>query len=113
MAPAKSLYLRESERKVQEQSWLQEPSDHVAPVDDLVKLVQLSGVLEGIKDERDQAENIKVHGLRGSPASQKNVKADRQVDKRDKPQAIVERLVRSLGDERSIQSDAVARDRVN
>ena len=80
MLADKAALLRESQDKMQEQRRLQQPGRNVAPVDGPVKLVQLSGELEGVKDERNQAENIEVRGTRRRPAPQQNIEPDAQVD---------------------------------
>ena len=87
------LALREGQRKMQEQRRLQQPGDYVGPVHNPVEVVELAGVVERIKDERDQAENVEVRALGRSPASQQNVQANAQVDQRNQPQSAVERPV--------------------
>ena len=92
---------------MQEQRRLQQPGDHVRPVDDPVKVVQLAGVVERVKDERDQAENVEVRALGRGPASQQNVDADAEVDQRDQPQAGVERAVGRRQNQRSFYRNAL------
>ncbi len=60
MLADKIAFLREGQDEMQKQSRLQQPGGNVAPIDRPVKLVQLSGELEGVKDERNQAENIEM-----------------------------------------------------
>ena len=38
----------------------EESGGDVAPVDDLIEVVQLAGIVEGGEDEGDQAEQVKV-----------------------------------------------------
>ena len=80
MPADKSALLRKSQDEMQEQGRLQQPGHNVAPVNRPVKLVQFSGELEGVKDERDQTENIEVRGTRRRPAAQQHIKPDAQVD---------------------------------
>ncbi len=56
--------LREGEREVQKERRLQRARDDGAPVDRPVKGVQLAGVLEGVEDERCEAEDVEVRGVR-------------------------------------------------
>ena len=71
---------------MQEQRRLQQPRHDVRPVDDPVKVVELAGVVEGVEDERDQAEDVEVRALGRGPASQQDVQANAEVDQRDQPQ---------------------------
>src|SRR6185312_2439179 len=91
MLAHKVALLREGQDEMQKQSRLQQPRGDVAPIDRPVKLVQLSGELEGVKDERNQTENIEMRGTRRRPASQQNIKADAQVDQRDEAQPVIQR----------------------
>jgi hypothetical protein len=89
--PANKLpLLGEGQNEVDEQSWLQQPGDNVAPQNDRVKIVQLVYVFERIRDEGDQAENIEVRGTGSGPAAQQNVYANAQIDQRDQPQPVIE-----------------------
>src|SRR5258708_2898553 len=101
----KATLLREGQDKVQKQRWLQQPGRNVAPVDDPVKLVQFPGELEGVKDERNQAEDVEVCGTRRWPASQQDVKPDAQVDQGNEPQPEVQRALAGNQDDRCIQRD--------
>src|SRR5580704_5725451 len=56
LGPKRAATLRKDQRKVDKQRGLQEQSDHVAPVNFPIESVQLSGVVEAVEDERDQAE---------------------------------------------------------
>ena len=47
----------EADGEVQEERRLERGGDDVAPVDDPVEGVELAGVLEGVEDEGDQAED--------------------------------------------------------
>ncbi len=51
------------------------------PIDFLIKGVELAAVLEGIEDEGDQAENVKMHSARRIPAPDKNEHPDEEVEK--------------------------------
>ncbi len=93
MPADKAALLRESQDKMQEQGRLQQPGGNVAPVDRPVKLVQLSGEFEGVKDERDQAKNIEMGRTRRRPAPQQNIKPDAEIDQGDEAQPVVERTL--------------------
>ena len=97
---------------MQEQRRLQQPGDDVRPVDDPVEIVELAGVVEGVKDERDQAENVEVRTLGRGPASEQNVHADAEVDQRDQPQSGVERAIGGSQDQRSFHRHALPHQRV-
>ena len=60
MLADKVALLREGQDKMQEQGRLQQPGRDVAPVNRPVKIVQFAGELEGVKDERNQAEDIEM-----------------------------------------------------
>ena len=80
MPAAKFFYFREGEREVQEERWLQQPCNHIAPINNFVELVQFSGVFERVENERDQAEDVEMHGPGRGPAAQHHVKPDAQVN---------------------------------
>ncbi len=101
----KGALLREGQDEMQEQCGLKQPCRNVAPVDNPVKLVQLSGELEGVKDERDQAENIEMRGTRRRPASQQNIKPDPQIDQGDEPKPVVQRAFGGNQDDGRVQRD--------
>ena len=79
---------------MQEHRRLQYPGNDIAPVDNPVKVVEFSGVVERVRDKRNYAENIEVRRTRRRPPSQQDVQADSQIDKRDEAQVIVQRAVR-------------------
>ncbi len=82
--------LREGQNKMQKQSRLQQPRHHIAPVDRPVKFVQLSAELEGVENERNQAENVEVGRTGRRPAAQQDVKPDAEIDQGNEPQPVVE-----------------------
>ncbi len=57
---------------------------------------KLAGGAEAVKDKRGQTEDIEMDGLRGGPAPEQHVNADAQIDKSDKPQALVDGSVLRL-----------------
>ncbi len=79
---------------MQKQGRLQDSGGDVAPINGPVEVVQLAGVLEGIGNERYQAENIEVGGSRRSPAAQQHVKPDAKVNKRNQAQPVVKGMIR-------------------
>src|SRR4029077_1963217 len=85
--------LRKGERKMQEQSRLQHTCGNVAPEDGPVKGVQLAGVMKRVKNERHQAENIKVGGFGRGPAAEQNIKSDSQVDQGDQALAYLHGII--------------------
>src|SRR5271157_1429929 len=78
---------------MQEKRRLQQPGHHVRPVDDPVKVVELAGVVERVKDERHQAEHIEVSALGSGPAAQQDVQSNAEVDKCDQPQTAIQRSI--------------------
>src|SRR5579862_8761715 len=98
---------------MQEQRRLQQPRRDVGPEDDPIEVVQLSGVVERVKDERDQAENVKVRALRRGPAAQQDVNTDTQVHQRNYAQRQKQRAIRGGEDERSFKGNAVAHQRIS
>jgi hypothetical protein len=100
--------LGEGQRKVQEKRRLQQPCNYVPPENDLVKGVPLADVMEGIKNKRNQAKNIKMHGLGRSPPPQQYVKPNQQINQRDQPQSVVQGLIRRLRNEWNIHLHAIA-----
>ena len=75
---------------MQKQCRLQYPRSDIAPQDNGVKKIELAGVVKGIKDCGNQAEDVEMGGFRGSPAPEQNVNADPQVDQRNQPEACPE-----------------------
>ncbi len=65
----KILLLGKGQNKVQKQCRLQDPGNDVAPVNRPVKVVQFAGVLERIRNERNQAEDVKMRRTRGGPSA--------------------------------------------
>ena len=105
-------FLREGENEMQKQRRLQHSGGDVAPIDSPVEIVQLAGVLEGVSDERNQAENIKVRGTGSSPAAQQNVKSDAQIDQRNQPQPVVERTLGRNQDDAGIERHRLPEQRI-
>ena len=89
----------EGDGEVEEQRGLKRGGDDVGPVDDPVEGVELAGVLEGVEDEGDEAEDVEVGGFGGGPAAEQDVDADGQVDHGDEPEAVVDGAVGGLGDD--------------
>ena len=89
----------------------------LAPEDDEVERVELAGVLEGVPDERDQAEDEEVGRFRGGPAAEKDIQADRKVDERDEAHHLVVEAVGFGEDDLDVELNAAtvaggAQDRV-
>ena len=95
---------------MQEHRRLQYPGNDIAPVDDPVEVVELAGVLEGVRDERNYAENVEVRRTCRRPASQQYVQPDSQINQRDEAQVVVERAVRRNQQYLGIQSVTDCRD---
>ena len=55
--------VRKGETEVEEESWSEEASNDIAPIDNLVKGVELAGVMETGVDERAEAEKEEMPGL--------------------------------------------------
>src|SRR5208283_516052 len=88
---------------MQKQRRLQQPGDDVGPIDNPIEVVQFAGVMEGIEDERDEAEDVKVRALGRSPAPEQNVDADAEIDQRDEPQPRVERAIGGYENDGSVE----------
>ena len=84
-------FFREGENEVEKQGRLQHSGSDVAPINRPIEIVQLAGVLEGIGNEGDEAENVEMRGTGSGPAAQQDVEADAEIDKRNQPQPVVER----------------------
>ena len=98
---------------MQEQRRLQHPGDDVAPVDRPVEVVQLAGVLERIRDERDQAENVEMRGAWRRPAAQQNVNTDAQINQGNQPQRIVQGAVGRNQNDVGIERHRIADQRIS
>ncbi len=113
MLAYKVAFFREGQNKVQEQSRLQQPGHHVAPVDNPVKIVQLAGELEGVEDERDQAENVEMGGTRGRPSAQQHIEPNAQIDQSDETKPEVERAFGRDQDHGHVQRNRMPNQRVS
>src|SRR5208282_5433511 len=71
---------REDQSEMQQQCRHHHLRQDFDPIDFVIEGVQLSAVVEREENERDEAENIKVHGARRVPAARKNEKADEEID---------------------------------
>ncbi len=80
--------LGKNQGKVQEKGRRQHPGGNPGPIHLIVESVQLAAVLEGIQNEGNQAENVKMHGPRGIPAAHEDEKPYKKVKKADKPTVI-------------------------
>src|ERR1035437_10970400 len=78
---------------MQEQGRLQQPCHHIGPVNDPVEIVKFAGVVKRVKDERNQAEDVKVRALGRSPTPQQNINTDAEVYKRDELQSAKQRAI--------------------
>ena len=99
MAPQYVLLLRKLQHKMQEERRLQQFGDDICPVDDLVKVVQLSGVVERIINERNQTEDIEVRRTWRGPAPQQHINADTQINQRNQPPGGIHRTVSGRKDQ--------------
>ena len=69
--------------EVQEERGLEGRGDHVTDEDSFIEGIEDAGVVEGVEDEGDKAEDVEVGGFGSGPAAEKYVKADGQVDEGD------------------------------
>ena len=96
-----------AEGEVQEERRLKRCSLHVGPVDDEIESIECACELEGVEDERHQAEDIKVGRLRRCPASEENVKSDGQIDETYEPLDLVVGTVGGLKDDANVDGDGL------
>src|SRR5690348_4174119 len=97
-----------------QQRWLQQQCNHVAPINRPVERVQFAAVVKTIKNKRNQAENVEVNRTRRVPSSHKNKQSDKKVKQRRNPQVVFKGrgiFLRS-GDQRYLQGLAVAADSI-
>src|SRR5882672_727130 len=60
-----------------------EARDNAGPINFIIEGIELAAVLEGIQDEGNQAEHVKMDGARGVPAAHENEKPDEEVQQAD------------------------------
>src|ERR1700694_3026236 len=80
---------RKGQYEVQKERRLQQPRDLIGPEDTPVESVELTDVVQGVENERYQAENVKMRRTDRRPAPQQYIKPNAQIDERDQPQPIV------------------------
>src|SRR5258705_12704189 len=87
-----------------------EARDDAGPIHFVVEGIELAAVLEGIQDEGNQAENVKMDGARGVPAAHENEKSDEKIQKADEAAVVSDGIgfFRGSGDDRSFKLAAVA-----
>src|SRR5712671_3590289 len=85
-------------------------SDDAGPIHLIVEGIELAAVLEGIEDEGNQAENVKMDGSGGVPAAHENEKADEKIQKADEAAIIFDGigLFRGGSDDGSFKLATVA-----
>src|SRR5258708_40373861 len=82
--------LRKDQSKVQQERRREQPGDYAGPIHFIVEGIQLAAVLEGIKDERDQAEDVEMHGARGVPPTHENEKPNEKIEETNEPTVILD-----------------------
>src|SRR5262249_24808405 len=88
-----SALLRKREGEVQEKRSLQQLCSHIGPEDNPIEGVQLACVMERVKDERNQAEDIKVGRLGRRPAAEQYIQPDAQIDQGNQSHALMQGVV--------------------
>src|SRR5580700_6020225 len=91
MTRRRNAPLWENHREVNQQRRLQQARHDACPINFPVEGAQLAGVLKRVQHERNQAENIEVHGACGVPPAHENKYPDEEVEKSDDTQIILER----------------------
>ncbi len=76
----------------------------VSPIDGLVKAIEHAGVLEGVENERHEAEDVEVGGLRGGPAAEQDIDANAEIGERDETESVVARSIEWLKDDRDLET---------
>src|SRR5258708_36308972 len=92
--------LRKDQSKVQQERRREQPGDYAGPIHFIVEGIQLAAVLEGIKDERYQADDVKMHGARRVPPAHENEKPNEKIDETNEPAVILDgsRILHQRGD---------------
>src|SRR5579871_6217942 len=68
--------------------------------------------MEGVEDERNEAEDVEVRALGGRPAPQQDVNADAEINQRDQSQAGIKRAIGGYQDDGSIDRHSLPYQRV-
>src|SRR5215472_15906980 len=97
-----------------QQSSLQQQSNHVRPVNRPVKRIQFPAVMERVINERNEAENVKMHRSRSGPAFCKNEEPDEEIQNSEHSEAIPDhvRLAEWSGDNFCFKGNSSANQRV-
>ena len=80
LGPERAAAFRKDQGEMDEQRGLDEPGGRVAPVDDPVEGIQFAAVVEAVKNERNQTENIEMDGAGRVPAADENEQADEKIE---------------------------------
>src|SRR6185312_5238982 len=113
LRPQFPTMLRKHQRKVDQQRGLKYSCSHIAPVDRLIKRVPLPRVMKRVKNERDQAENVKMHRPRRIPSACKNKETDKEIKQSGHAKVVFSRRDWRRGrNQRKRKRLAIARDLV-
>src|SRR5208282_6842122 len=97
----------EGQREVEKQRRLQRFRKDIAPVNNLVKGVQLPRVLERVQHERNQTEDEKVGRVRSRPASEQHIKSNAEIHQRNQPEALVKAAIGRVQNHRHFQPHTI------
>ena len=114
LGPEAAATFRKDQRKVDEQRRREKHGDDVAPINFPIEDGKLSAVVEAVKDERGQAEEIEMHGARSVPAARENEQANENIDQAGDAEIVLEGggIFGVGGDELGVEGGAVALDAV-
>ena len=108
--PERAAAFWKNQCEMDEERRLDQPGHRIAPVNDLIERVQLAGIMETVKDERGQTENVEMNRSRRAPPAHENEKPDEEVEQRSDAQIILNRRRIGLrgGDYRGFKRPAIA-----
>ncbi len=107
--PEPAAAFRECQAEMEEKRGRQPPGDQISPVDDLVEVVELAGVVKAGKDEGDQAEQEEVPRLLRAAAAKIYKEPDGEIGRPHQILKIDRRIVRGLAhDDFGGELDAVS-----
>src|ERR1035437_6503376 len=104
----------QEERRLQRLGQNVEPEDGLVQPVPLARTVQLSGKLQRVKRERNQAEQVEMRRTGRGPAAKQDVEADGQVDQSNNSQRLRYAPVQRFGNDEHgrFERNAVSGDRI-
>ena len=84
---------------MQEEGRLEGRRGYSSPVNDPIEGVELGRVIEGVKDKRDQTEDVKMGRFGSGPPTEEDVDSDTEVDQSDKAESQIDGSIFGLEDD--------------